>query len=411
MIILPFYPKFGFTDLARYNMAMTTENKPFSRKGGIERSLGSQNKAAAAAFMDREIRPIPEDPNKTAQARSLQPLSAYDLTMRFVRPDSKVPALIGALWVSTIRPGEKPTQEGLLVERWSEFDSIGSARHALNEHIADAYDKGGREHRNRLDLIRQINYLMRRFQQGPLTDDELTNLRNNTVEVAYRAKYLTSVIPERRETGGQVIKAVEKDSRGQINPPRNRLILAQERDDIITDLMLDEVKLNKNRERVVRLDTEIDFEELILEAFAKRSRVLAERRIGTGSFSSGIDEYLIEAHNMLSPGVIILVKPYSDAAAKIRYLLFARNNTTDAYALAKYIGVEAITEFTQDFVPFSDLSEEQQIERLLSLRVIIDAAIKKRKEDQDPKSKEKTPKPPKVKKIDAFWAEVEEKLG
>lgn len=372
---------------------MTTEGKPFSTTGRIETSLGPQNRAVAAAFKDRQIKkPIPEDPNKSAQARSLPSLSPYDPTMRFVRTDSQVQALIGTLWVSTIRPGEKPGQEGELVERWNEFDSIGTARHTLNEHIADAYDKGGREHQNRISLVRQINYLMRKFQQGPLTDDELTTLRDQTIEVVYRAKYLTSIIPERRKTGEQVIKAANKDSRGQINPPRSRLILAQERDDIITDLMLDEVKLNKNRERVARLDAEIDFEELVLEAFAKRSKVLAERRIGTGSFSLGIDEYLIEAYNMLTPRVIIVAKPYCDAAAKIRYLLLARNNTTDAYALARYIGLEAITEFTQGFVPFSDpdLTEVQKQNRIASFSSIIDAAIEKRKEDQDPKSKAST---------------------
>lgn len=384
---------------------------PHAVRGGIERAFGKRNRAAVAAFQDREINAVPEDPVKSELARSLQLFTSYNDTMRFVPRGSQAPTLIGMLWVSTIRSAQKPGQEGVLVERWNEFDSIGSARHALNEHIADAYDKNGREHQNRVALVRQINYLIRRFQQDSLPEDELKTLRDQTTAVLFRAKYLTSIIPGRRKTGEQVIKASDKDSRGQINPPRSRFILAQERDDIVADLMLDEVKLNKNRERVVRLDVEIDFEEFVLVAFARRSKELMKRKSGTGSFASGIPQYLVEAHNMLSPQTMILLKPYSDAAAKIRYLLFARNRTEDALILAKYIGLGSAMEFTQDVVSFSELTEEQQRERIASFSAIIDVAVEKRKEDQNPTPKEEVPKPPrKPKRINAFWDEVDKKL-
>lgn len=388
---------------------MSNLNPPsFAKPGGIERSLGHINRSAVPAFQEREIKPVPENRKKSQQARTLRPISPLDGTMRYVSPDSKqVYSPIGVIWIRTIRPSQKG--DGKIVERWSQFDSIGNVRHTLNENIADAYDEGGREHENRLTFIRHMNSLARRLQTGPITDQELELLYQQTMEVAFRTRYLTSLLPDRRKTGTQVLKAATKDSRGQTNQPASRMIIGQERDDVTQDLLLDEVKLNRNRERVVVVDAVISFQESVLGAVGARSDLLSRMRIGTGLFDSKLDGYLVDIQNMLSSKVIT-VKPYTDAAAKILYLLFAENNTSQTYELAKDIGLQEAMEFTKGFVPFERLTDAQKQERIRLFSRIVGAAIEKRVADQNPLPMDQAlasirPKP--KRKEDLFWEEVD----
>lgn len=362
---------------------------PGSRNRGIEHIVGAQhNKAAVLSFSEREITTISEDPAKAEYAETLPCINPFDETMRF-SPE-------GDILISTIRPSQKTLPEdqaGSQVVRWSKSESINDARKVVG-HIANAYSKNGIEHQNRIAAVKLANNLIKKFKY-PVSEQELDAMHQDATETLFEAKYLTSIIPARRKTAEQFLRATMKDSLGRLNPSMGRLRVGQERDDLIKDLTLDEVKYFKNIARAARLDAERDYEESVLRGFSRRSKELLNMGIGTTLYDQKLKGYKREAHYFLSPKHTILVKPYSKAAAELRFNLFAHDFPYDVWKLGTYIGVNEAYQIAKGFIPFDELLPEAQKARIGTFPAIVEEVIAESDEERD------------LSREDEFWNEVD----
>jgi hypothetical protein len=122
---------------------------------------------------------------------------------------------------------------------------------------------------------------------------------------------------------------------------------------------------------------------------------MLEARIGTGEYSAKLKGYKREAHYLLSPRHTILVKPYAKAAAELRFNLFAKDFPYDVWKLGTYVGVSEAYKVSNGFVPFHQLSQREQKERISTFPSFIEETIAKSDEERNASENDK------------FWNEVD----
>ncbi len=348
--------------------------EPFSQRGRIERWFGPQNKAAATSFYDRPLSIIPRDEDLSTQIGQMQLVCPDDGTMR---------VLEGILWVSFLFPtNDKSQPEGTLEEAWHHYGSAFDARRNLAENVAGSYIGSGEQRQNRFKAIRQANKILNRLQSGPLSDDEMAGLHNETAVVMNDAKYMASVIPQRMRTGEQLLLATQRDSRGRPNQPAGRMRIDSRRPHMITDLQVNDHIALKNLHRASELDTEFDFEETVLKRFERNAWELYYAKTGTGAFERDLPGFLAEAHNLLSPKTTILLQPYSLHGARLRYLLFATDFASDVITLAKYMELKEAIEFTDKYPTFNTLTLKEKRDRIQEIFLMTRKSINQLTEDR-----------------------------
>ncbi|MDO8269393.1 MAG: hypothetical protein Q7T54_01835 [Candidatus Levybacteria bacterium] len=375
---------------------------PFTKRGGVETLAGPWNKKAVAEFNSRIINVIPRSPARSQRAKKLPQIFQEDDSMRLHEP--------GFVEISFYFQPTYDASPGTVIEGWSLYKDAFGAYRTLKEHIAEQYLEDGVQHENRLAVVRQANVLIDRLQSGSIPDDEMESLREETIESMAQAKYLTSKIPGRREVGRQLLMATERDKKGRRNQPAARMRVASQRPQIIGDLLLDEHIAIKNLFRAAELDTEFDLEELALKRFAQTAKIVGNMNVGTGAFNQKVlDKFLEGSHRLLSPKTTILLQPYASYAAKLRYALFAKNNTDGLATLLKYSREDAV-EFSETSPIFSNLEMDQKKERILELSHMADAYLNILTELRHAPSMPKEKKPVKPNKSDLFWQELEENV-
>jgi hypothetical protein len=377
---------------------------PFSRKGGIETAFGRGNRDIIGDFLNREFTIVPENPERTELALQNPLLTPFEDTMRRSRE--------GVILVSFLRRSQDTNApKNTLVERWAAFadpvnnDSAFDAERALREHVAGSYLPGGQQYDNRTLAFKQANVILNRLQEGRLNGYQSQQLIASTRKVMSR--YFSSPIPERLKTAQQFVKALEVDSSGRPNQPAGRVIVTAGRRPIIEDRLVDDVIVIKNLHRASLIDTECGFEDVALSQSAKLARFAASINDDRAFNLYLDDKFLPNMHYLLSPDTIA-IKPYSNLAAKLRFLLFAKKDIDGvsdddiSMGLARYIGNEAY-EFYDKHPFFTTLiTAKQRKERLEEFSGLCDGELEEiRNLRANPPKKE-----PKVKRDtneNAFW--------
>lgn len=373
--------------------------EPFSHRGGIEAIGGPWNKAAVAEFNNRIITVIPRNPARSQRAYKMPQLLPDDDSMRLHG--------YGHLEISFLFQPTEEMPNGTVIESWSTYKDAFGAYRALHDHIAEAYLPQGVQRGNRMGVVRHANTLLDRLQSGRISDDEMQVLHAETIDAMANARYLNSQIPGRREVGRQLLLATQKDKRGYTNQPAARMRITSQRPQIIGEILLDEQIAIKNLFRAAELDTEFDLEELAFKRFSENAKILGNMNVGTGSFNQKVlGEFLESSFNLLSPKTTILLQPYASYAAKLRYALFAKNNTDGLVTLMKYSRKDAI-EFSESSPIFSRLTMEQKKARILELSQLSQAYLNLLSELRHSPPETKVKKPKKPTKDELFWQRLE----
>jgi len=351
---------------------MSAEQKPHA---SIEGLFGFRNRAAVHEAASGNFTVIPENVNRSQNAQELSLLHPFDPSMRYT--DS------GKLWISTLRDdgSSEERQKPILLERWSEYDSLPDARRGLHEHVVLPYGKKGEERRLREQAAKLITHNIRLLKSPETTIEDLEAMNQKTLDELGKLRYGTSTIPERQEVVELMDRSTKPDRRGRLNKPAGRMMENAARSRVAGDLTLDDKKHNKNARRVIRLDAIGDYIEAVMLHVAERSLGMRELSVGTGAFESELGKYLTEVNLLLSPtrGVVV-VQPYLTAAVIARHDLFARGEADDIIKVAVRAGLETAIKICDDaFVPFGQLQGDpyQQQRRIVTLGENLSRAVSK----------------------------------
>lgn len=384
---------------AQDTSVLPSQTGAFQNRGGIEKMFGERNRMAVIDVMGHDIETVPEKPEKSRRALKYKPLHSSDPDVR-VMPN-------GHLYMQTIVPSSDGS--GRLFERWNEWKSIASAINSLNEYIIIPYGRGGEERALREAVARRTSANIKRFQEGPLTDDELSQMNEETISAVTNARFKDSVIPERREAADLLIRSTEPDSLGKINPPKSRMQANAARLRIIGQLTLDDVKHDKAVDRSLLLLAYTDYVDAIFGRLAGMAEKALRARIGTGAFEKAEGEFRRSVLELLSPRAgIAIVQPYLTEATIIRHDLLSKKEPADIWKVGKLAGFGVANRIcTKDFVPYVDLTDPQDRKRRIaaaSLRLV--GTVVRVREEIEGNNEKRVPAVKKT-KTEEFWEKVD----
>lgn len=321
---------------------MTNPQEAFQNRGGIEVAMGGRNQAIAAAHHKDPPTFHIENPERHREAMKARLLFIGEPS---VRCDT-----FGEVFYETIVPGVSPEAQGKMFRRWNKRDSIFEVRDDVMD-IIEAYGSDGIQYQRRTMAVKTVNRVDMRLQDGPLDEQQRSELRTATIQAMADAGYTSSVYPERVVTATKLVQATELDILGRPNNPRGRMIAESRRPQLIGDGLVADDILKKNRRRLSVIESVCDLIELDFENILHFSDDLTENRVGTGGFDAELDGYLRIVNSLLSPKNAVLPKPYSELGAKVRYLLYPTHSRVDAITLARYMdpleAVSLVDEFPQ----------------------------------------------------------------
>lgn len=379
--------------------AMVEQAGAFQNKGGIEKMFGERNRMAVIDVMEHDIETVPENPEKSRQALKYRPLHSSDPDVR-VMPN-------GHLYMQTVVPSSDGS--GQLFERWSEWRSIASAINSLNEYIVIPYGRGGEERALRETVARRTSANIKRFQEGPLTNAELSQMNEATIKDLVDARFKDSVIPERREAADLLIRSTEPDSMGRVNPPKSRMQANAATPRNIGQLTLDDVKHDKAVDRSLLLLARTDYVDAIFGRLAGMAEKALRARVGTGAFEKDEEKFRRSVAELLSPrSGIAIVQPYLTEATIIRHDLLSKKEPSDIWKVGKLAGFGVANRIcTKDFVPYANLTDPQDRKRRIAeaSRRLVGTVVRVREEIEG--NIEKIVPDAKKTKQEMFWEKVD----
>lgn len=310
-----------------------------------------------------------ENPELSAQFRALPPLLLYEDTVR-VSPG-------GGVWATFIRedlkvvPEDKKPNTVYGVERVNRNVDIDTAARSLG-HVQESYEKRGAMTRYVINVIEEAQEISYELQQSGITDEDLKQMSDRAMSTFVNSKFATSKSPEKLKTITQTLKALSRDSRNHINPPRSRMIVAQLREPLVRMLFYGRTIRNKNERRRIGVLQEREMERAYMKFIQQRIDQMIGLSVGDGSFDRGLRNFLKFAHSHLSPHAI-LVRPYAPVAAEARFLLFANDreakgldDKTAVERLTLYVGEERAEELSKERT-FKEIDADEKKARLLSI--------------------------------------------
>lgn len=378
--------------------AMVEQGGAFQNRGGIEKMFGERNRMAVIDVMEHDIETVPENPEKSRQALKYKPLHSSDPDVR-VMPN-------GHLYMQTVVPSRDGS--GQLLERWSDWRSITSAINSLNEYIVIPYGRGGEERALREAVARRTSANIKRFQEGPLTDVELSQMNEDTIRDIVNARFKDSVIPERREAADLLIASTEPDSMGRVNPPKSRMQANAAVPRIIGQLTLDDVKHDKAVDRSLLLLAYTDYLDAIFGRLAGMAERALHTRVGTGAFKKAEGEFRRSVVELLSPRYgIAIVQPYLTEATIIRHDLLSKKEPGDILKVGKLAGYGVANRIcTKDFVPYANLDPQDKKRRIAEASRRLVGTVARVKEEIEGRNEMRIPAARKT-KTEEFWEKVD----
>jgi len=335
---------------------MTAENGQSRKSVGIETSIGGRRHPG-----------IVEDFNATSLEVKPKDLAESEEARKVFRLYSGEPSVLcdkyGNPWMDVVVPCKRLEDVGQLLEVWNHPKDIFTTRDSIT-HIIEAYSRDGIQYKKRALAVRTMNNVVGRLQEGPLTDEERVEFREQTIKGMVDSGYLSSVYPERVETAEDLIRATEKDSLGRSNNSRGRVIADNRRPQVIMDGLVIGRILKKNRRRLSVVEAVCDWIEQDFENLARFSEDLAGNKIGTGDFVAELPKYRSTVNRLLSPANSVLPKPYSELGAKIRYAMHPKHRPLfDPDILSRYmkpfVALDVRDQFTAGFDELDDPSQQK----------------------------------------------------
>jgi len=348
-----------------YNTCMTKEGRqlPFSSHGKIEAVLEPRFTAHVVEdFHARKLDVEPFDPaisEKAEEALRLDPTEPAVLCDRYGNP-----------LLRTVKPSVKRKDNGRLVEEWLQPADIFAARDKVIEIIAK-YSEGGTEFNHRKLVGEAMDQISERLQDGPLSNEQREELKSQTLSSMIEARYTESLYPERVRTANDLKRATQKDSLGRPNNPAGRFIVASRRPQLKKDELVADRTLKRNYRKLAVIEGYCDLMEKNFEYVASLSQDVLDNVIS-------MDEYRAAVNYELSPVAGAIPKPYSELAARLRYILFAKDFEHGVINLSLYMKnlKEAIL-FSDDYPPFGSLTEEaEKLKRITDVARLMREGLK-----------------------------------
>lgn len=344
----------------------------------IERNILKRGGGLEGKMQGEQVFYVPSDEVKNRQVEELPPLLPFDRRIRV--------ATTGELYVKsylTSKPINSPfadysgeNYKSIQKVIWNESPDIENAIRRT-EHIKTKYEpKTGEVIQGTKDVIGQIFELSDAFHQSGITEQQRIQMIENSASVLASAGFVNAKKPEKQEIVRKIMAAGSRDSLQRINPPRSRLILSNAWIDLTRELIVGRMvkeKYNGIHERLLR---ERQMERFLLKQTAMRLNEIkmtrdrsVERDQAFKDLSKFIYQYNSPEH--------IKAKPYSHAAAKVRFFRFGdgdvENENNNLQTLKKYIGDDY--EAFRGMKKFDKLNTEEISKRLDDMNHEIQKAI------------------------------------
>lgn len=326
---------------------MTAEGRqlPFSSHGKIEDVLEPRFSANVVEdFHTSKLDVAPFDAamsERAGKASRLFPLEPAVLCDQYGNP-----------MLRTIGPSVKKRDNGRLVEEWLQPTDIFAARDKVIE-IIDEYSEGGTEFNHRKLAIETMDQVSERLQEGPLTYEQREELRTQILANMIEARYTDSLYPERIKTANDLERATQKDSLGRPNNPAGRFIVVSRRPQVKKDELVADRILRRNYRKLAVIEGYCDLMEKNFEYVAGLSQDVLNNVLSQ-------DEYRSIVNYELSPVAGAIPKPYSELAARLRYILFAKDFEHGVITLGRYMNFKDAILFSDDYPPFVSLTKETE---------------------------------------------------
>jgi hypothetical protein len=323
-----------------------------------------------------------KDPDLSSAFRNLLPIVPFEDSMRatpqgdvwitFLREDIKVPG------------GERKPNTLYLLEQVVPYPDVDAAARGLG-YVSSSYEaKSGDIPINTRTVIEEAQQISYELQASGITDEDLARMSQRAMDTFVAAKFASSQSADKVRVIAQTLKALSRDAKTRINTPRSRMIMANVREPLTRMLFKAREIRNKNVRRRVGLMQEREMERSYMSFVQERIEEMIELSAGDGSFDRGLRRFLEFAHSRLSPHAI-LVKPYVQAAAEARFLLFANDRIskgadrkTAEQRLAFYIGDEQAVEVARE-IAFPELDSNGKKARLLYISSMLQDAMDRSK--------------------------------
>ncbi len=323
---------------------MTAERKPpFSSHGRIEEVVGARfTRNVVENFLTTRLDVEPFDSaisEKANEASRLFPDEPAVLCDQYGNP-----------MLRTIGPSVKKRDNGRLVEEWLQPSDIFAARDKVIEIIKE-YSEGGTEFNHRKLAEETMDLVSERLQEGPLTSEQREELRNQILANMIEARYPNSLYPDRVKTANDLERATQKDSTGRPNNPAGRFIVVSRKPQVKKDELVADRTLRRNYRKLAVIEGYCDLMEKNFEYVAGLSQDVLNNVLSQ-------DEYRSIVNYELSPVAGAIPKPYSELAARLRYILFAKDFEHGVITLGRYMNFKDAILFSDDYPPFGSLTEE-----------------------------------------------------
>lgn len=343
---------------------MTAEGRkpPFSSHGTIEAVLEPRYTSKVVEnFRTSKLDVEPFDPALSEKANEASRLF----------PDE--PAVLcdqlGNPMLRVIRPSVKKRDNGRLVEEWLRPQDIFAARDKVIEIIAK-YSEGGIEFKHRKLADETMDEVSERLQEGPLTNEQREELRSRILANMVDARYTDSLYPERVKTANDLERATQKDSLGRPNNPAGRFIVVSRKPQVKKDELVADRTLKRNYRKLAVIEGYCDLMEKNFEYVASLSQDVLDNKLT-------IDEYRKSVNYELSPVAGAIPKPYSELAARLRYILFAKDFEHGVINLGRYMNFKDAILFSDDYPPFDTFTtREERITRITDVARLMREGLK-----------------------------------
>lgn len=258
-----------------------------------------------------------------------------------------------------------------------------------SSHIAAKYEPGtGETILNIQEVIQRIHDLSQEYHRSGITEEERQKMAEETAEVLVRTGFANATKPEKVRIMDKVLAAGQRDVLQRINPPRSRMILSNVWIDLTKELIEGRYAKEKYKSIHAKLIRERELERFFLSQVHERINQIDEEREGSREIETEISDIQNFTHQYLNPNQI-RVKPYSRAAAIVRFDLFGdgaapafdENGEVDRQKmnphltiLSKYIGSDE-AQIYKGTPHFKSLSIKDRISRLKGAAFTIEEAL------------------------------------
>lgn len=240
----------------------------------------------------------------------------------------------------------------------------------MSDDIADNYDRRtGKESQSVTIYIKMFRELSLAFQDMSVTEEEFVAMAEKKLEEAESTGYGNARLEWKNKVFEQIVKSFQKDRKERRNRGASRM-RAVHLYPITTEARINNDKThNKYRSIAFKLNEERGRNR---DSFADMLELISEANSLAGfKFMDKRDEILKFAFHHLDRHSIKFA-PYSNASAKARYLLLAKEG--DIEKLAKYVGIAEAEEY-KDRKEFGKMGIGNQKIRIAEVGALLELAL------------------------------------